>query len=101
MKQLLFVAAAVTVMAACNNANNQSNNADSIAMSSDSTTANIGNTSNAATDTGWTSLFDGKTLSGWHSYGKTAAGSDWSVDSNTIHLKPTNNAGGGGDLLTN
>lgn len=98
MKQLLFVAAAVTLMAACNNANNQNTTADST-KHSDTATVTAANT--AATDTGWTTLFDGKTLNGWHSYGKTAAGSDWSIDSNAIHLKPAKNEGGGGDLLTN
>jgi len=98
MKQLLFAAATVLAMAACNNANDQNNNADSTAMNSDSATANATNT---ASNNDWTPLFDGKTLNGWHSYGKNTPGSDWSVDSNAIHLQPATNGGGGGDLISN
>lgn len=52
------------------------------------------------------SVFDGKTLTGWHTYGKTEPGSAWSVDdSGAIHLKPADSKGyqtqGGGDLVTN
>jgi hypothetical protein len=58
-------------------------------------------TSAAAT---WTSLFDGKTLNGWHSYGRPAAGKAWQVTDSSIHLQPYGHAGyqvqGGGDLVT-
>ncbi len=66
-----------------------------------------GNTDTMATpqDTKAAVLFDGKTLAGWHTYGKDKPGSAWSVDSNAIHLKPVENKGyqteGGGDLITN
>jgi hypothetical protein len=96
MKQLLFAAAAMFALAACNSANAQNNATDSTAISGDSATANA-----TASDTAWTPLFDGKTLNGWHSYGKNAPGSDWSVDSNAIHLNPTGQEGGGGDLISN
>jgi len=102
MKQPLLVAAAVLLAAACNNANDQNNSADSTAMSNDTASASMAGASNAATtDTGWTPLFDGKTLNGWHSYGKNTPSSDWSVDSNAIHLTPAGTEGGSGDLLTN
>ncbi len=50
------------------------------------------------------SVFNGETLAGWHTYGKDAPGSAWSVDSGAIHLKPSDSQGyqteGGGDLIT-
>ncbi len=55
-------------------------------------------------DTGWLSLFDGQTLSGWHTYGKTEPGSAWNVDSEAIHLnasaKKDYQTQGGGDLVS-
>ena len=56
-------------------------------------------------DSGWTDLFDGVSLSGWHTYGKNKAGIAWNIDSGSIHLKPGAKNGyqtaGGGDLITN
>jgi hypothetical protein len=56
-------------------------------------------------DSGWTYLTDGKSLDGWHSYGKKTAGAAWNIDSSSIHLKPGVNNGyqtaGGGDLISN
>ena len=53
----------------------------------------------------WTPLFDGTTLAGWHSYGQTAPGAAWNVDSAAIHLDVSANKGyqtkGGGDLVSN
>ena len=55
---------------------------------------------------GWALLFDGKSMQGWHNYGKKTIGKSWIISDNSIHLdaKP-NPAGGwqtadGGDLLT-
>ncbi len=47
------------------------------------------------------SLFDGKTTSGWHTYGKSTVGNAWKVEKGTLHFDPTakeNNQGG--DLVT-
>lgn len=65
---------------------------------------------NALTDKekadGWQLLFDGKTLNGWHNYGKQTIGKSWVVDDNSIHLAATPNPSGGwqapdgGDILT-
>jgi hypothetical protein len=51
----------------------------------------------------WTNLFDGKTTTGWHSYGQDAAGVAWKVIDGTITFDPTSrvNGKGGGDLVTN
>jgi len=50
-------------------------------------------------DEGWTPLFDGKTMSGWHTYGETEAGKAWEVKDGTIHLN-INSEEGRGDLVT-
>ena len=57
-------------------------------------------------DTSWNSLFDGKTLKGWHTYGDTVATSAWQIDSGIIHLDASkkdkdDKTINGGDLLTN
>ncbi len=35
---------------------------------------------------GWVPLFDGESTTGWHTYGKSAAGAAWEVDNRTLHL---------------
>lgn len=49
---------------------------------------------------GFTWLFDGKTTTGWHSYGKTTVGHGWEVQDGTIHLDPSKKQKDGGDLVT-
>lgn len=55
---------------------------------------------------GWKLLFDGKTLNGWHSYGKQTCGSDWIVQDEAIYLNAQKNPEGhwqtkdGGDIVT-
>ena len=54
-------------------------------------------------DSGWKPLLNGKTTSGWHSYGKQTAGSAWVVEGGTLHLDvAAKKATGavGGDLVT-
>lgn len=50
----------------------------------------------------WTSLFDGKTTTGWHSYGEKTAGAAWKIDNGILSLDPSliKNGKGGGDLVT-
>ena len=47
---------------------------------------------------GWVNLFDGKTLKGWHTYGKPSAEAQWEVKDGAIHLNKA--LGGDGDLTT-
>ena len=47
---------------------------------------------------GWTSLFDGKSLKGWHIYGHKALNDSWSVQDGTIFFDKSKKAIG--DLLT-
>ncbi len=58
----------------------------------------IANTSSALKKGKWVTLFDGKTLTGWHIYNKAGQPVDakWAVDDGAIHLT----AGGAGDLVT-
>ncbi|ANI89729.1 glycosyl hydrolase [Arachidicoccus ginsenosidimutans] len=47
----------------------------------------------------WIKLFDGKTKTGWHTYGKQNAGAAWDVQENALHLNPQTKDGRG-DLIT-
>ena len=53
---------------------------------------------------GWQNLFDGQTLSGWHTYGKSSAGKAWNISEGAIHMDAKNKKdlpkGEGGDLVT-
>ena len=52
----------------------------------------------------WVSLFDGKTTTGWHNYGKTTIGEAWKVADGVLYLDTTKKegwqTGGGGDIVT-
>lgn len=51
---------------------------------------------------GFKPLFDGKTTTGWHTYGKTTVGSAWEVKDGALHMNPiAKGKEGGGDLVTN
>jgi hypothetical protein len=59
------------------------------------------NAMNSSRGKGWQKLFDGKTTNGWHTYGKSSAGSDWKVADGALFLDAKNRtAGQGGDLVT-
>lgn len=72
---------------------------------SNQTTMNSENNSTAVDDGGWITLFDGKTLNGWHSYGKTTTGKSWKVENGAIRLDASSKKGyqseEGGDAVTN
>ena len=40
----------------------------------------------ASAQKGFVPLFDGKTMTGWHTYNKTTVGSAWEVVDGTIHM---------------
>lgn len=90
-KILLTPLALLSLLIACNN-----NGDDKSATPA----AEIKATGN---DTGWISLFDGKTTTGWHSYGKTTAGEAWKVADGALYLDTTKKEGWqttGGDICT-
>lgn len=92
MKRLLTIVSAAAMLTACNNAEEEK-----------TTTADAEIKTTA--DSGWISLFDGKTTAGWHSYGKTTVGEAWKVSDGAIYLDTTQKDGwqikGGGDIVTN
>lgn len=49
---------------------------------------------------GFVPLFDGKTTTGWHTYGKTTVGKAWKVEDGVIHLDPAARQNDEGDLVT-
>ncbi|MGB4400623.1 MAG: DUF1080 domain-containing protein [Daejeonella sp.] len=60
------------------------------------------NSMSSTSGKGWQKLFDGKTTSGWHTYGKTTAGAKWKVEDGALFLDAANKTPGqGGDLVTN
>lgn len=51
---------------------------------------------------GFKPLFDGKTTKGWHSYGKTSAGTAWKAENGILYFDTEAAKNGeGGDLVTN
>ncbi len=50
---------------------------------------------------GFKPIFDGKTTTGWHTYGKTTVGDGWKVEDGVLHFDPEAAKNGqGGDLVT-
>lgn len=91
MKKITTIAAAAILAAACNSTSTET-------AGTDSTGGTDSAMQSMAADTGWVSLFDGSTLTGWHVFGNPASGK-WSADSGTIHLNTAAN-GEGGDLVS-
>ena len=55
---------------------------------------------NAQKKKDFVSIFDGKTTSGWHTYGKDFAGKAWIVEDGTLHFNPKTSEKDRGDLVT-
>ncbi len=59
----------------------------------------------AQKEKGWISLFDGKSLNGWHTYGKNTTNPSWKVADGTIFFNGSQKSAaenkGSGDLVTN
>lgn len=94
MKLLSMIAIAAASFISCASSEEKTNTGDST----------IGKTAETPqANDGWISLFDGKTLAGWHSYGKTVPGKAWKVEDGAIRLDASNKADwqsdGGGDLV--
>ncbi|HEY1024903.1 MAG TPA: DUF1080 domain-containing protein [Sphingobacteriaceae bacterium] len=58
----------------------------------------------AETASQWQSLFDGKTTTGWHTYGKSSIGKAWTIENGALHLDASNKkdwqTNEGGDIVT-
>src|SRR2546423_3199437 len=74
MYKILFILLTVVILTSCNSATDKSG-----ATASDSLGTN-------KKDNGWVQLFDGKTMNGWHTYGKDSVGKAWKIDSGALHL---------------
>ncbi len=90
MKRCIPSIAVLFLLASCGNNSANTDSSDSSSVKDDTTQTASGSDS--------TLLFDGKTLTGWHTYGKSEPGDGWSVEGSAIHLKPNAE---GGDLVTN
>lgn len=57
---------------------------------------------NNTSSNGWISLFDGKTLNGWHNYNSTGVGEAWKVQDGVLFLDASAKKAGaqGGDIVT-
>jgi hypothetical protein len=64
-------------------------------MTTDSTTA----ASEAAAGE-WQDLFNGTSLEGWHTYGKSTAGAAWKAEDGVLHFTPVKDGAERGDLVT-
>jgi hypothetical protein len=80
--------ASLTLFTACNNAENKT---------TETTTTEV---KAAASDSGWVTLFDGKTTAGWHSYGKATVTERWKVADDALYVDTTKQGAEGGDLCT-
>ena len=100
MKKLLILYSFNILFAACVN-KNPSTSESTPAANVDS----VLNSARSITDSDRISLFDGKSLNNWHTYGQKTAGAAWNIDDGSIHLKPGAKNGyqtaGGGDLVSN
>ena len=86
------------IISSCNSAdttNSETSDTDSSKTTMNSTTDSL------SEKEGWSSLFDGEKIAGWHTYGKTGAGS-WKVTDGVLYLDSTKTAGKReeGDLVT-
>jgi 3-keto-disaccharide hydrolase len=49
---------------------------------------------------GWVTIFDGKTLNGWHGYNKTGAVTSWEVENGALVCLGTAKDASGGDIVS-
>ena len=91
---------AFTVFISCNSADTTSETTDSTNTTTMSTESSA--PTNEENNDGWTSLFDGQKIKGWHMHGKNTAGSSWKVADGVLYLDTTKVDGKReeGDLVT-
>ena len=98
MNKIIIVAIAVAMLQSCN-----PNNTHTTTSATDSTSAR----SNDSDTTGWISLFDGKSMDQWHTYGKTTLDAGWTIQDGVLFLDTAataRNAQGnriGNNIITN
>lgn len=76
MKNLRYLVLLVIIFSSCNGVKNNSGK------------GGLNTLSPAEKNEGWQLLFDGKSMAGWHSYGKKSSGNGWSIRNNALFLDP-------------
>ncbi|MEO5889028.1 MAG: DUF1080 domain-containing protein [Ferruginibacter sp.] len=89
--KLSFMAISLCMLMSCNSPEKTGTEA---ATSTDTLT----NKKDTVSSDGWVSLFDGKTITGWHTYGQTSVNARWQVADGTIYLDTSKKEGG--DLVS-
>jgi hypothetical protein len=73
--------------------------------SSKQSTMNSSTNGTSKDETGFVSLFDGKTTNGWHTYGKNTIGKAWKAEDGVLHLDAASKkewqTAEGGDIISN
>jgi hypothetical protein len=68
-------------------------------------TMNSSTNGTSGDETGFVSLFDGKTTNGWHTYGKNTIGKAWKAEDGVLHLDAASKkewqTAEGGDIISN
>lgn len=103
--KLISTLALVLLLAACNNGDSEGKASSASGDTSEvKTDVAVSLLTDQEIKEGWVSLFDGKTLSGWHKYGGEPAGSAWKVVDGAIYLDTSAKKGwqtvNGGDIVT-
>jgi Domain of Unknown Function (DUF1080) len=88
--KILTLAASAVILFSCNSTDNGTEEKkDSVATS----------VAVAADTSGWTSLFDGETTNGWHSYGKSGVNTRWKIADGALTIDTASKESG--DIVTN
>lgn len=87
----LTIVAAIALLASCN--------ASETSSTENKDTSTAAAATVPAADTGWISLFDGTSTTGWHTYGLSNVNSRWKVADSALTIDTASKEGG--DLVTN
>jgi Domain of Unknown Function (DUF1080) len=82
--KITLLAASVLLLAACNNSTDSAATKEN--AGADSAAATAAASTPAVDSSGFQSLFDGKSTAGWHTYGKTTAGTAWKAADGVLTL---------------
>lgn len=88
MYQLAVMAMAATFLASCGEST-ETSKADSVATASESNNSSE-----------WVSLFNGKTLAGWHGFNKTGEVNNWAIEEGALVCLGAAKDAHGGDLVS-
>ncbi len=100
IKKIVYLIGIVVTLNACNST--KTTPMDSTTSMNTSVNTNVLTTEEK--NDGWQLLFDGKTLNGWHIYGKETTGSAWKIEDGTLRLDADakkSSPAEGGDMVTN